>query len=394
MEVLMNNTIRISHISAGFTAVLVGYTSSIVIIIQAATALGASAQQTESWLLALGLAMGLSSIGLSWYYKTPLLTAWSTPGAAMLAGASFNYEMPVILGAFVTTGAMVFLTGLIRPFRDVLQNVPPAIATAMLAAILLPFCLSSFAIAESDTLSFVLMFSGFLLAKRFVPKYAMAILLLLALIITFNGVNGFGIGLDGQGISTELAQPVWITPEFDWLAVLNLSLPLYLVTMLSQNLPGIAMLKSFQYQAPVKPVLLGTGLTNMLTAPLGGFSLNLAAISAAICMTSDVDTDPKQRYKAVLWAGLFYLLAGIFATTVVNLFLAMPGEVIKMLAGFALLGTLLMCLQSSFSDVTARESAILTFLFTLSGIQLLGLNSILWGLIVGIVHLKFMKSSD
>ncbi len=390
----MNNTIRISHISAGFTAVLVGYTSSIVIIIQAATALGASAQQTESWLLALGLAMGLSSIGLSWYYKTPLLTAWSTPGAAMLAGASFNYEMPVILGAFVTTGAMVFLTGLIRPFRDVLQNVPPAIATAMLAAILLPFCLSSFAIAESDTLSFVLMFSGFLLAKRFVPKYAMAILLLLALIITFNGVNGFGIGLDGQGISTELAQPVWITPEFDWLAVLNLSLPLYLVTMLSQNLPGIAMLKSFQYQAPVKPVLLGTGLTNMLTAPLGGFSLNLAAISAAICMTSDVDTDPKQRYKAVLWAGLFYLLAGIFATTVVNLFLAMPGEVIKMLAGFALLGTLLMCLQSSFSDVTARESAILTFLFTLSGIQLLGLNSILWGLIVGIVHLKFMKSSD
>ncbi|MCC2604659.1 benzoate/H(+) symporter BenE family transporter [Planctobacterium marinum] len=391
---MMNNTIRISHISAGFTAVLVGYTSSIVIIIQAATALGASAQQTESWLLALGLAMGLSSIGLSWYYKTPLLTAWSTPGAAMLAGASFNYEMPVILGAFVTTGAMVFLTGLIRPFRDVLQNVPPAIATAMLAAILLPFCLSSFAIAESDTLSFVLMFSGFLLAKRFVPKYAMAILLLLALIITFNGVNGFGIGLDGQGISTELAQPVWITPEFDWLAVLNLSLPLYLVTMLSQNLPGIAMLKSFQYQAPVKPVLLGTGLTNMLTAPLGGFSLNLAAISAAICMTSDVDTDPKQRYKAVLWAGLFYLLAGIFATTVVNLFLAMPGEVIKMLAGFALLGTLLMCLQSSFSDVTARESAILTFLFTLSGIQLLGLNSILWGLIVGIVHLKFMKSSD
>lgn len=389
----MNNTIRNSHISAGFTAVLVGYTSSIVIIIQAATALGASAQQTESWLLALGLAMGLSSIGLSWYYKTPLLTAWSTPGAAMLAGASFNYEMPVILGAFVTTGAMVFLTGLIRPLRDLLQNVPPAIATAMLAAILLPFCLSSFAIAESDTLSFVLMFSGFLLAKRFVPKYAMAILLLLALIITFNGVNGFGIGLGGQGISTELAQPVWITPEFDWLAVLNLSLPLYLVTMLSQNLPGIAMLKSFQYQAPVKPVLLGTGLTNMLTAPLGGFSLNLAAISAAICMTSDVDTDAKQRYKAVLWAGLFYLLAGIFATTVVNLFLAMPGEVIKMLAGFALLGTLLMCLQSSFSDVTARESAILTFLITLSGIQLLGLNSILWGLIVGIVHLKFMKSS-
>lgn len=385
----MKNTIRISHISAGFTAVLVGYTSSIVIIIQAATALGASAQQTESWLLALGLAMGLSSIGLSWYYKTPLLTAWSTPGAAMLAGASFNYDMAVILGAFVVTGAMVFVTGLIRPLRNALQNVPSAIATAMLAAILLPFCLKSFAVAQTDTLSFALMFGCFLLAKRFLPRYAMAVLLLVALLISLTELGGFS----WHSSVTQLAQPIWLAPSFDLMAVLNLSLPLYLVTMLSQNLPGIAMLKSFQYQAPVKPVLLTTGITNMLAAPFGGFSLNLAAISAAICMTPDVDGDAKQRYKAVLWAGLFYLLAGIFATTVVNLFLAMPEPVIQMLAGFALLGTLLMCLQSCFADASGRESAILTFLITLSGIQLLGLNSILWGLIVGIVHLKFMKSS-
>ena len=385
----MKNTIRISHISAGFTAVLVGYTSSIVIIIQAATALGASAQQTESWLLALGLAMGLSSIWLSWYYKTPLLTAWSTPGAAMLAGASFNYDMAVILGAFVVTGAMVFVTGLIRPLRNALQNVPSAIATAMLAAILLPFCLKSFAVAQTDTLNFALMFGCFLLAKRFLPRYAMAVLLLVALLISLTELGGFS----WHSSVTQLAQPIWLTPSFDLMAVLNLSLPLYLVTMLSQNLPGIAMLKSFQYQAPVKPVLLTTGITNMLAAPFGGFSLNLAAISAAICMTPDVDGDAKQRYKAVLWAGLFYLLAGVFATTVVNLFLAMPETVIQMLAGFALLGTLLMCLQSCFADTSGRESAILTFLITLSGIQLLGLNSILWGLIVGIVHLKFMKSS-
>lgn len=379
----MKKLFNLSHLSAGFTAVLVGYTSSVVIIIQAATSAGATPSQIESWLLALGVTMGLTSIAYSWFYKTPILTAWSTPGAAMLVIASQQYELSVVIGSFVVSGVLILLTGLISPLSRALERIPPQLGTAMLGAILLPFCLGSFQAVSSTPITFLIMFAGFLLAKNTIPRYAMFVLLILGVVCA--------VAVEDATLNIEelsIAQPMWVTPGLDLGAVLNLSIPLYIITMLSQNLPGIAMMKSYHYDTPVKPILMGTGITNILSAPFGGFSVNLAAISAAICMTPEVDSDKTQRYRAVVWAGVFYLIAGVFATTVVAIFLSLPDEVTKILAGFALLGTLMMCLQSAFHDEGYRESALFTFLITLSGISFLGVSATLWGLLVGIMHLR------
>lgn len=376
---MMNNKyVSVSHITAGFSAVLIGYTSSIVIILQAATAAGASAAQIESWLLALGLMMGFSSIGYSWYYKTPILTAWSTPGAAMLVGVAPQHDLPTLLGAFVVTGALIFITGLITPLSNALKRIPLPLATAMLAAILLPFCINAFKPIMSVSGVFLLLFTTYALSKRFAANYTMLMLLIVSLVAAFY--------LDNTLISNAnlaIAAPIWLLPQFDLGAIINIAIPLYIVTMLSQNLSGIAMMQSYGYNTPVKPILVGTGIINILGAPFGGFSLNLAAISAAICMNEHVDNNKHNRYRAVIWAGVFYLVAGALASSVVAIFLAFPREITEMLAGFALLGTLLMCLQSAFSNEYYREGALLTFLVTLSGISFLGLNAIIWGLIIG-----------
>jgi len=378
----------LNHLTAGFSAVLVGYTSSVVIIMQAASASGASPSQIESWLLALGITMGITSIGYSWYYKTPILTAWSTPGAAILVSSAAQYQLPTLIGAFAVTGVLIFLTGLITPLSKALQRIPSPLATAMLGAILMPFCVKAFEPIMTMPIVFFAMFTAYLVSKRFMAKYTMLILLVIGFLAAFQ--------LDGSLLSSaqlEVAKPSWVTPDFKLSTILNIALPLYIVTMLSQNLPGIAMLRSYGYQAPVKPILLGTGIVNVLSAPFGGFSINLAAISAALCMNEDVDNDKAARYKAVLWAGGFYLVAGILASSVVALFLALPQQITHMLAGFALLGTLMMCLQTAFQSDKLREPALLTFLVTLSGISIFGIGSTMWGLIVGWLYALVMQSN-
>lgn len=384
----MKGLFNLGHLSAGFTTVLVGYTSSVVIVIQAATASGANPAQIESWLLTLGVVMGLTSLIYSWVYKTPILTAWSTPGAVMLAASAGQYSLPVVIGAFMFSGVLIALTGMIAPLTRALSKIPVPLGTAMLGAILLPFCTKAFAPLTNTPVLFFLLFASYLLAKHFVPRYTMLILLITSI--------GCAIALGSfadTNLSLNIATPLWVEPEFDWLALLNLALPLYLITMLSQNLPGIAMMKSYQYEAPIKPILLGTGLTNMLAAPFGGFSVNLAAISAAICMAEEVDSDKTQRYRAVLWAGVFYLLAGIFAAAVVNLFLALPQPISAMLAGLALLGTLMMCLHTAFKTDEYREPALFTFIITLSGATLFGMSATLIGLVVGLVYLRLSATS-
>ncbi len=386
---MSQNISTLHHITAGFTAVLVGYTSSVVIILQAATAAGASPAQIESWLLALGVTMGITSIGFSWYYKMPILTAWSTPGAAILVSSAAEYDMPSLIGAFVVSGVMIVITGLVSPLSRALQRIPTPLATAMLGAILLPFCVRAFEPAMTTPYAFVWMFLTFIVSKRFVPKYTMLLLLVVGCALAFSA--------DSESMSNPdlvIAQASWMTPVLDWSAILNISLPLYIVTMLSQNLPGVAMMKSYQYETPVKPVLVGTGLANVLSAPFGGFSVNLAAISAAICMNDDVDADKSKRYRAVIWAGVFYLIAGLLASVVVSMFLAFPKEITHMLAGFALLGTLMMCLHSAFDSPDYREPALLVLVVTLSGVTILGINATLWGLIAGWLYSVLLCSSD
>lgn len=382
----MKDWFRLSHMSAGFTTVLVGYTSSVAIVIQAATTAGASPAQIESWLFILGIAMGLSTILLSWMHKSPVVTAWSTPGAAMLITVVGQYDIATNIGAFLLTGLLSFLTGLIKPVSAALRKVPPQLATAMLAAILLPFCLGSFETINTAPYIFALMFGVFLITKRLMPTYTM-----LSLLVTGVAITLFLNSAATETFELALAQPTFVTPVFDLSAILNVTIPLYLVTMLSQNLPGLAVMQSYKYEAPVKPLFTVTGGTTVLTAPFGGFAINLAAITAAICMTEEVDQDKSQRYRAAIWAGVFYIVAGLFATSVVAIFLSFPPEVTKLLAGLALLATLVMCLQSSFADSKYREPALFTFLIALSGVTLMGINSILLGLLVGLFYLKIVK---
>ncbi|MGB5446521.1 MAG: benzoate/H(+) symporter BenE family transporter [Psychromonas sp.] len=375
---------NISHLSAGFSAVLVGYTSSVVLIIQAATAAGATEQQTGSWLLALGVVMGLSCMAFSWFYKVPVLTAWSTPGAAMLIAVVNDYPLTDVIGAFIISAALITLTGMLSSISRLLERIPAQLATAMLAAILLPFCLKAFTPVMTNPLIFASMFAAFMLSKRFFPRYAMLMLLISGILCAI-----FVGAFDSQNMTLSVARPVWVTPSFDAMAIINISLPLYIITMLSQNLPGFAMLQSHQYSIPAKPVFIATGLSNLLFAPFGAFSVNLAAISAAICMGDEVDPDKTQRYRAAIWAGVFYLIAGIWATTVVSLFLALPAAVSQILAGLALLGTLTMCLQTAFSQEKYREAALMTFLLSLSGITLFGIGATIWGLLVGLLDIQF-----
>ncbi|MGI2169480.1 benzoate/H(+) symporter BenE family transporter [Shewanella sp. MF05960] len=396
MDFIMSKQgIATSHISAGFTAVLVGYTSSVMIVIQAATQAGANAAQVSSSLLALGLAMGVTSIGFSWYYKTPILTAWSTPGAAMLIGVVGEFSLNQVIGAYIISAGLITLSGFIKPLTRLLSSIPPALAAAMLAAILLPFCVKAFIPLSDEPMLFCLLFISFMLAKQWLPRYAMAILLIVAI--------GYAIQADvfnsaiRQQFNLSIASPIWITPEFTLLPILNISIPLYIITMLSQNLPGLSMLKSYGYlnkddtekgyHAHGSPLLIGSGLSTMLLAPFGVFSINLAAISAAICMDSSVDDDPQQRYRSTLWAGGFYIIAGLWAGAVVTLFMALPTTIGDMLAGLALMGTLLLCLHSAFDAVKYRESALLTFVCTLSGITFLGIGAAVWGLLLGLAHL-------
>jgi len=373
-----------SHFSAGLTTVLIGYTSSVAIIIQAATAAGANAGQIISWLTALGFAMGITTIGLSYRYKLPILTAWSTPGAAMLIGIASGHTLPELTGAFMVTGIFIVLTGFIRPLCRLIEGIPTPLATAMLGAIVLPFCVKAFLPLMDDTGLFATMFMCFVVCKRFCPSFTMSALLMVG--ISYVILNGQTI----DTIDFSIATLTWVTPEWRLATLINVSIPLYIVVMLSQNLPGITMSKSYGYLTPIKPILISTGVVNMALAPAGGFSLNLAAISAAVCMNKQVDTDKNQRYKAAIWAGMFYMIAGLWAAAVITLFLSLPSTLMAMLAGLALLGTLLLCLQSAFNDTPSnapyQEAALITLLVGLSNITFLGVNAILWGLIVGLSY--------
>lgn len=379
----MSQRFNLAHLSAGFTTILIGYTAAVIIIVQAATNLGATEPQLESWLLALGIAMGVCCIALSWYYKMPILAAWSTPGAALIASDSHGYSLEVAVGAFIVSGLLLMLTAFVRPISRALAQIPSQLGTAMLGAIILPFCLGAFETLSSTPWLFIIMLATFFIAKQFTPKYAMVVLLAVGLVCaTYMG------SFTNMDLSLSVSSPVWVTPEFDLVAILNLAIPLYLVTMLSQNLPGFAMMKSYGYEPPVKSILATTGGATMLFAPFGGFAINLAAITAAICMNEEVDKNKSQRFKAAIWAGVFYLFAGLFATSVVTLFLALPKDLAHILAGFALLGTLMMCIQTAFASDKYREAALLTFLVTLSGVSFLGISSTLWGLMIGMVYLK------
>ncbi len=370
----------LSAVAAGFVTVLVGFASSAAIVFQAAQALGATPAQTASWMWALGIGMGLTCIGLSLRWKMPVVTAWSTPGAAVLVTSAAGVPMDEAVAGFLVSAVLIAVAGFSGLFERMLGRIPLSLASAMLAGVLLRFGIDAFTSIQTQPVLVLSMLATWLLTRRWWPRYAIIATLLVGIAVAAATSQ-----LQLAGLRLELAQPVWTTPRPSLASVLGVALPLFVVTMASQNVPGVAVIRASGYAVPVSPAIGWTGAANVVLVPFGGFALNLAAITAAICMGPEAHPDPARRYVAAVWAGVFYLLVGVFGATVAGLFAAFPTELVLAIAGIALFGTLGNSLATALHAVDEREAALVTFLVTASGLSLLGIGAAFWGLVAGVI---------
>jgi benzoate membrane transport protein len=380
------SSVSVSALVAGFVAVLVGFTSSVVIVFQAAAAFGATPAQTASWIWALGLGMGLTSLGLSLWYRQPVLTAWSTPGAALLATAGAGVPMDQAVGAFMVCALLITAAGATGWFARVMDRIPQALAAALLAGVLARFAFDAFASMQREFALVFTMFGVYLLGRRLWPRYAVpAVLLAGVAVAALQGRLHLG------AVQWQLALPVFTAPSFSLAATIGVALPLFVVTMASQNLPGVAAQRAAGYDTPVSPVITTTGLATLLLAPFGGYALNLAAITAAICMGREAHEDPARRWVASAAAGVFYVVVGLLGGAVVGLIAAFPKELVLAVAGFALLGTIGSGLAVAMKAETQREAALVTFLVTASGLSLWGVGAAFWGVVAGVAVLAVQR---
>jgi len=365
---------------AGFVAMLVGYTSSLVLMFQAGQNAGLSSGQISSWIWALSIGMALTTIGLSLKYRTPIVIAWSTPGAALLVTSLPSVPYSDAIGAFVLCAVLLALCGLTGSVDRLLRRVPPALAAALLAGILFRIGIEICSAAQHQTALVLGMALAYLVAKRLWPRYCVLVALVAGLLLA----AGLGL-LDFHGLRLELAVPVWTSPTFSLAATIGIAIPLFVVAMASQNMPGIAVLRTDGYAVPASPLIATTGLASLLLAPFGSHGINLAAISAAICTGPQAHEDPSKRYTAAVWCGLFYGIAGLFGATLAALFASLPGELVISVAALALLGSIMNGLHGALADPGQREPALITFLVTASGLTLAGIGSAFWGLVAGLL---------
>ena len=372
--------LSLSAFTAGFVAVLVGFTSSVAIVFQAAQAFQATPAQITSWMWALGLGMGLCSLVPSLLLRKPVMVAWSTPGAAVLAsaGLSGGFSMAEAVGAFMVCAVLITLAGVTRWFERVMNRIPTEIAAALLAGVLARFGMQAFAAAQTALPLVLLMLGAYLVARRWIPRYAVVITLALA--IAFVALRG---EMSWSAIRFELAMPVFTAPQFTLSAAISLALPLFVVTMASQNLPGVAVIRATGYDLPISRLITMTGLATLVLAPFGGYALNFSAITAAICMGPEAHPDRDKRYTAAVSCGLLYVVIGIFGAVVTGLLTAFPKELVVAIAGLALLGTIGNGLATALRDEPHREAALITFLVTLSGVVVAGVGSAFWGVVAG-----------
>lgn len=371
-------SIPLPTLLSGFVAVLVGYASSAAIIWQAAVAAGASTAQIAGWMSALGLAMGASTLILTLWYRAPVLTAWSTPGAALLVTGLQGLTLPEAIGVFIIANALIVLCGVTGLFARLMQVIPHSLAAAMLAGILLRFGLQAFASLNDTFLLCGGMLLAWLILKKIAPRYAVIAALVAGAVIAL---------LEGDIVTSSLAMapvlPTFIAPQFSLAHSLGIAVPLFLVTMASQNAPGVATMKAAGYDVPVSPLIIVTGVLALLFSPFGVYSICIAAITAAICQSPEAHPDAAKRWLAAAAAGVFYLLAGIFGSSITGVMAALPASGIQMLAGLALLGTISGSLYQALSHESERDAAVVTFLATASGLTLWGVGSAFWGLIAG-----------
>lgn len=378
----------IQALSAGLLSAFVGAAASFAIVVQGLSAAGASPAQAASGLLALSCAMGLCAVVLSLQTRLPISIAWSTPGAALLAttGAPEGGFASAV-GAFLLCGLLLTLAGLWKPLGRWVSAIPTPIAGAMLAGVLLVFCLAPIKAVSEDPWLSLPVIAAWALMFRFNRLYAVPAALLVTIII---------IAMKGQAspdaVATFWPDPVLVVPKFELGTLIGIGLPLFLVTMASQNIPGMAVLNANGYKPAAGPLFVSTGVFSLLSAPFGGHAVNLAAITAAMCAGEDAHPDPARRYWASLIAGLSYVVFGLMAGLFTALIAASPTYLINTVAGLALLATFGAAINSAVSDVQMREPAVITFVVTASGLSFFGIGSAFWGLMAGLAMLAILKA--
>ncbi len=375
-----------SAVVAGFIAMLTGYTSSLVLMFQAGQAAGLTNGQISSWIWALSIGMAICCIGLSLRYRAPIMIAWSTPGAALLITSLPGVSYSEAIGAYILASGLIVLIGLTGSFDRLMRRIPASIAAALLAGVLFKIGLEICVAAEQQPVLVVAMLLAYLFGKRLFPRYAV----LAALIVGSVLAALFGL-LNFEHFELQLAVPEWTTPSFSVAAAVSIGIPLFIVAMASQNLPGMAVLRANGYDVPASPLLTTTGLTSMLLAPFGSHGIHMAAISAAICAGPEAHEDPKKRYTAAIWCGVFYGIAGIFGATLAALFAALPKALILSIAALALFASIIGGLTQAMSEPKEREAALITFLVTASGMTLFSVGSAFWGIVAGLLTLAILN---
>ncbi|WP_047305900.1 benzoate/H(+) symporter BenE family transporter [Pseudomonas fluorescens] len=376
----LSKDLSLSAVIAGLIAVIISYAGPLIIVFQAAREAHMPSDQVSSWIWAISIGSGLTGLLLSWRLKVPVITAWSTPGAALLVSMLPTVSLPQAIGAYIVASLIIAALGLSGAFDKLMSRLPKAIAAAMLAGILFRFGAGLFTSVTLQPALVLAMIAAYLLGKRFSPRYAILAVLLVGCAVA-AGLGEF----NGGSITLALAEPIFIAPEWNWHAIVNIGLPLALVTLTGQYVPGMAVMRSAGYTTPARSIVSWTAITSALLAPFGSHGINLAAITAAICTGREAHEDPNKRYVAGIACGLFYILMGIFGATLASVFAALPKELIAALAGLALFGAISAGLSGAMADEKQREAALITFLVTASGMSFLGLAAAFWGLIFGLV---------
>jgi benzoate membrane transport protein len=376
----LKNDWSISATVAGFLAVLISYSGPLIIFFQAAQRAHVSTDMMVSWIWGISIGAAVSGIYLSIKYKTPVITAWSAPGTALLVTLFPNISLNEAVAAYITSAIVIFLIGITGYFDKLLKWIPQDVAAGMMAGILFQFGISLFTASDSMPLIVFSMLIVFLIAKRLMPRYTMIWVLaagvLLSLILgKMNPVD----------VSFNLAIPQWISPEWSWNSTLNLAVPLILVSLTGQFLPGMAIMKLSGYDTPAKSIITATSIASLAVACVGGITIVLASITAALCMGKDAHELKEKRYIAGIANGIFYILGGLFAGSIVMLFSLLPKELVAALAGLALLGAIATNISVAMKNDGQRDAALITFLASASGMHFLGLSSVFWGICIGVI---------
>ncbi|ELW85733.1 TPA: benzoate/H(+) symporter BenE [Acinetobacter nosocomialis] len=376
----LKNDWSISATVAGFLAVLISYSGPLIIFFQAAQRAHVSTDIMVSWIWGISIGAAVSGIYLSIKHKTPVITAWSAPGTALLVTLFPNISLNEAVAAYITSAIVIFLIGITGYFDKLLKWIPQDVAAGMMAGILFQFGISLF--TASDSMPFIVfsMLIVFLIAKRLMPRYTMIWVLAAGVLLSLT------LGkMNPVDVSFSLAIPQWISPEWTWNSTLNLAVPLILVSLTGQFLPGMAIMKLSGYDTPAKPIITATSIASLAVACVGGITIVLASITAALCMGKDAHELKEKRYIAGIANGIFYVLGGLFAGSIVMLFSLLPKELVAALAGLALLGAIATNISVAMKNDNQRDAALITFLATASGMHFLGLSSVFWGICIGVI---------